>query len=516
MKSELLIEMVDKAKQGDEHALQVLYFDAYKSVYFLALRMLKTPEDAEDMTQEVFIIVHQKISKLRQPAAFYKWVNHIAVNKCNEFLRSYRGLAALDDDEEVAMLLEDDPLALPDKAIDDAETRRIILEVVDGLPFGQRACVMYYYYQQYTIAQIADYLEINENTVKSRLSLARAKIRHALEEKEKREGIKLYGIPLALTPIFQQALDTFSVQEGVAARMWDHIFDTASAGTLPASVTVTVGSEAAGTTVGGALAAKITAFSVGLKAALVSAVVVATVAAVGVPVYINHQDKLEVKSPEPAVAAVSEVVASEAEPPVDDGSAPVPSSLRFEQSNEGNMVYWAVSDFAQRVAGFEFSAAAIGSDNWKALVSVPADYGGYQIERVAAYLTDGEYILKLTSIPQEGYKAAEAIIDGILVVKTGNHVKNSYTAEDIGGGFEIHGLDAHQTVYFLTITRDGSRIGDIYFFDTINGVPQGFSSDYLGTKSGDICTLREHLQTDFDGTSYTVHYAKPSDPFVMP
>ena len=82
---------------------------------------------------------------------------------------------------------------------------------------------MYYYYQQYTITQIADLLELNENTVKSRLALARGKIRAALEEKEKKEGIKLYGIPLALTPILRQAMELFEAPEGMAERIWENI-----------------------------------------------------------------------------------------------------------------------------------------------------------------------------------------------------------------------------------------------------------------------------------------------------
>jgi len=220
--SELIIS-VKQAQAGDENAYQRLYLDTYKSVFYLALRMVKNTEDAEDITQEVFITVNEKISELREPGAFYKWVNQITANKCAAFLRKYRGIVALDDEEEILKIVEDDPLNLPDKAIDNEATRKIILDVIDALPDGQRACIMYYYYQQYTITQIADLLELNENTVKSRLALARGKIRTALEEKEKKEGIKLYGIPLALTPILRQAMELFEAPDGMAERIWENI-----------------------------------------------------------------------------------------------------------------------------------------------------------------------------------------------------------------------------------------------------------------------------------------------------
>ena len=55
--SELIIS-VKQAQAGDENAYQRLYLDTYKSVFYLALRMVKNTEDAEDITQEVFITVN--------------------------------------------------------------------------------------------------------------------------------------------------------------------------------------------------------------------------------------------------------------------------------------------------------------------------------------------------------------------------------------------------------------------------------------------------------------------------
>lgn len=235
MVKERLTETVEKARRGDESAKEALYLDAYKSVYRFALRLVKNPEDAEDIMQEVFIAVNDKISDLREPAAFYKWVNQITANKCNEQLRRYKGIAFMDDEDQFLSLVDDDPANLPDRATDDEETRKIIMDVVDDLPDGQRACVLYYYYAQFTVAQIADALDISEGTVKSRLSAARAKIRAALEEKERKEGIKLYGIPLALAPILRQALEQMELPEGLSERVWENVQKASSAGMPPDS-----------------------------------------------------------------------------------------------------------------------------------------------------------------------------------------------------------------------------------------------------------------------------------------
>jgi RNA polymerase sigma-70 factor (ECF subfamily) len=119
-----LVELVGKAMRGDRNAIQTLYLDTYKSVFYFALRFVKNPEDAEDITQEVFITVQEKISTLREAAAFYKWVNQITINQCNALLRKYKGIARLDDgDDIIAMIADDNPDNLPDKAIDDEATR---------------------------------------------------------------------------------------------------------------------------------------------------------------------------------------------------------------------------------------------------------------------------------------------------------------------------------------------------------------------------------------------------------
>jgi RNA polymerase sigma factor (sigma-70 family) len=223
LETERLIELVAGAKRGDTNALHELYLDAYRSIFYLALRMVKNHADAEDITQEVCITVHEKISDLREAAAFYGWVNQITVNKCNRFLSKYPGISRFDDEADILSIVDDNPLSLPDRGIDDEDTRRIILEVVDSLPESQRACVMLFYYAEFTVAKIAETLEVNENTVKSRLSLARAKIRAALEEKERKEGIKLWGIPISLTPILRQAMEELALPDGMEARMWESI-----------------------------------------------------------------------------------------------------------------------------------------------------------------------------------------------------------------------------------------------------------------------------------------------------
>ena len=234
MQTQQLTDLVTRASQGDNDAMHALYAASYKSVYYFALSLVKNPEDAEDYTQEVFIKVYEKISTLKEPAAYYKWINRITVNQCNEMLRKRKntGLLDTDNDEVFAHIADDNPNNMPDKAIDDADTRRIIFQIIDNLPESQHVCVMLHYYSEFPISMIAQVTNTNENTVKTRLSLARAKIRSALEHKEQRDGIRLYGVPLALGAVIQQTLGRLPMPTGSELRMWENITNSVQANAL--------------------------------------------------------------------------------------------------------------------------------------------------------------------------------------------------------------------------------------------------------------------------------------------
>lgn len=233
MEKHLLIELVQKAQNGDANAQQTLYTNSFPRVYYLALKLLRSPADAEDITQEVFISVFQNLATLRDPATFPSWLSRITANHCTSYLRKKRELLEKKpEDIAQAAGTEPDSIMLPQPALDDTETRRMILEIVDQLPTAQRLCVYYYYFEQMTVAQVAENLECSEGTVKSRLSAAREKIRTELERKNKEEGIKLYGVPLALASILQQSLQEFQPPANIAPKIWQ---DVQLASTAPAA-----------------------------------------------------------------------------------------------------------------------------------------------------------------------------------------------------------------------------------------------------------------------------------------
>ncbi|MCL2634363.1 MAG: sigma-70 family RNA polymerase sigma factor [Oscillospiraceae bacterium] len=245
MESNRLISTVTSAQNGNEKDMEALYLEFSKPVYYLALKLLKHKEDAEDLTQEVFIYAFQKITELREPNAFPAWLNRITASRCTNFLTRkkqpvFNDLSDISDTDLqlIDFIEETDPLLIPEKSLDNAETARMIVEIIDNLPLPQRVCVYYYYYENLTIAQIAENLNTNDNTVKTRLSLAREKIRKELKQLEEKEGIKLYSVPLMLTPILKMSLQHFEMPAGLTQELWSSIAVKANATAAASSTTL--------------------------------------------------------------------------------------------------------------------------------------------------------------------------------------------------------------------------------------------------------------------------------------
>lgn len=196
MEKETLVAVVKRSQTGDPTAQEELILEVQQSVYYQCLKFLHHQEDAQDATQDILISMLTKLNTLNQPEAFWGWLNRMTANHCKNLLRK-TGELQIPEDEEGNSLLDTyetlDEQMVPDKALDNEETRRMVIEMIDALPAPQRMCVIMYYYNEMSVKDIAAALEVPENTVKSRLNYARKSIKEGAE-KYKKQGIKLYGL----------------------------------------------------------------------------------------------------------------------------------------------------------------------------------------------------------------------------------------------------------------------------------------------------------------------------------
>ena len=208
MDKEKLIELVQKSQAGDRKAQESLIMEVQDPVFYQCRKILGNQQDAEDAAQDILIQMLGSLPSLKEPAAFWGWLNRSVANRCKNKLSREKKDQQIPEDEEGNSLLDayenlDDQL-VPDKALDNEETQRMMMELVDALPDAQRMCVMLYYYDEMPVKEIAAALGVSENTVKSRLNYARKSIKEGVEGYEK-QGIKLYGVsPLPFLLYFLQ------------------------------------------------------------------------------------------------------------------------------------------------------------------------------------------------------------------------------------------------------------------------------------------------------------------------
>ncbi len=198
MEKELMVQTVVRAQQGDSEAVNALFHAYYNDIYYFALKTVKNPDTAADITQDTFVTVVQHLGGLKEPAAFVAWARQIAYHHCTRYFKTSTDLL-VGDDEEGHSLFEDIEEAsaefIPEEALDKDELKRIVLAIIDTLSPEQRAAVLLYYFDELSVAQIAGIQGVSEGTVKSRLNYARKAIKAAIEDYEKTHNIKLHALP---------------------------------------------------------------------------------------------------------------------------------------------------------------------------------------------------------------------------------------------------------------------------------------------------------------------------------
>ncbi len=204
MSTSELAELVRRAQAGDAAALSDLLSQLQSMVYYTALKLLGNAHDAEDASQEVFVKILESLPQLREAQTVLSWVAAITRNTCKNHLKKSGRRVFVDDGEErLDALPEEADDIVPDRYMDMAAKREIILGMIDALPEKQRLCVYLYYYNGNTVEEIAQYMEVSEGTVKSRLAAARANLRAQVEDEE-RKGNKLYVIFPFLGKLFEE------------------------------------------------------------------------------------------------------------------------------------------------------------------------------------------------------------------------------------------------------------------------------------------------------------------------
>jgi RNA polymerase sigma-70 factor (ECF subfamily) len=166
---------------GDENAFGFLVHKYKDLVHAYAYQKVSNYEDAEDITQEVFIRGYRNLAKLRYPHKFRSWLYTIASNECNRWLakRLWRREKeiSLEQAPEDAYSFEADFAATP------TDWQLELDEALEKLPEGNRTALSMFYMSDCSLKEISEYLGVSVNTVKVRLHRGRRQLGNALSER---------------------------------------------------------------------------------------------------------------------------------------------------------------------------------------------------------------------------------------------------------------------------------------------------------------------------------------------
>src|SRR5437016_9391784 len=171
-------EAIERAKQGDAEAFEILYNLHKRRVYSLCLRMTANTAEAEDLTQEAFLQLFRKIGTFRGESAFSTWLHRMAVNVVLMRLRK-KGLALVSLEETIETE-EESPKKEPgaqDAMLEGSVDRLQLQRAIGNLPPGYRMVFVLHEVEGYEHNEIAGIGGCSIGNSKSQLHKARMKLR---------------------------------------------------------------------------------------------------------------------------------------------------------------------------------------------------------------------------------------------------------------------------------------------------------------------------------------------------
>jgi RNA polymerase sigma-70 factor (ECF subfamily) len=184
--------LIERWRRGDISAIERLVGKYQGRIYNLILKICANPDSAAELTQDTFVKIIENIDRFESRSSFYTWAFRIAVNLALNYCKRKTTVrwTSLDaetvaDDEQtkqsLAAILQDEKSPDPSQIAENRELCRLVQAALDKLDDEQKTIIVLRDIEGMDYAQIAEVLVVELGTVKSRLSRARAALRHLLE-----------------------------------------------------------------------------------------------------------------------------------------------------------------------------------------------------------------------------------------------------------------------------------------------------------------------------------------------
>ena len=181
--------LVDRVKRGDMHAFEMLVVKYQRRIQRLVARMVRDPEQVEDIAQETFIRAYRALPQFRGESAFYTWLYRIAVNTAKKTLMDMKrdpvvtesALASRGDSNETSSLENELSTGeTPEAVLASREIAQVVNAAIEALPEDLRQAIVLREIEGLAYEEIASVMNCPIGTVRSRIFRAREAIAQRL------------------------------------------------------------------------------------------------------------------------------------------------------------------------------------------------------------------------------------------------------------------------------------------------------------------------------------------------
>lgn len=183
VKNKINDEIVKNAQAGDTDAYSQIYHHYYKKIYFIAYDYFHDEELARDIVQETMLGVYRNISSLSSPSAIHTWILSICHRKCMDEIRK-RKFEYVYVNEEDNDIIKNLPSPNNSNILNENELKEIIISALEKMSFPLKSVGLLRFYEELSIPEISEILEIPEGTVKSRIHKIKQHLQSELRKKE--------------------------------------------------------------------------------------------------------------------------------------------------------------------------------------------------------------------------------------------------------------------------------------------------------------------------------------------
>ena len=172
------MQLLSVASQGDDRALDTLMCRYRGLIYRVVKTYLGTLTDAEDMYQEIYLLLHQNPQTYKLGSAkFSSWLHRVTANKCLDILKSVK---SSQKHQELSDAIPDQNKTAEDQ-IQSSQLQEKLLDLLKSLPEQQRAAVSYFYCDGMDVNEIAKRLDVTDLAVRSLIKRGKEKLRNSSE-----------------------------------------------------------------------------------------------------------------------------------------------------------------------------------------------------------------------------------------------------------------------------------------------------------------------------------------------